>query len=222
MFSLFFCFNTVSSQVMFRICFRRLGAATPEPKRMQFVRNLPWYAQTSAIPKEWKLFGFATIAPLWMGGIAVHALESDSDTNSREIMGFTLHYASVVVGAQAALHWGMQAVQFGLPTHTVEFTPLYRFMRFGLPVVPLTVCILASRLSTEDPRAASIVLMCLAAASTGADWFSYAFATSPVWYPRFQWYWAMSVMGSLFLLMLSDRMKIRGEMNAEIREYNVS
>jgi len=203
--------------------FRNVGRlssvpARPEPKRMQYVRNLPWYAQSTSIPSSWKLFAFSTIAPLWIGGFAVHAFEDDPKTDSRKILGYTLHYASVLVGAQAALHWGMQAVNFGLPTHTVEFTPLYRFMRFGLPVVPLTVCILASRLSADDPRLASVILMCLAAASTGADWFSYAFATSPVWYPRFQWYSAVSIMGSLFLLMLSDRMKLRGEMNAEIRE----
>ena len=201
-----------------RICLSVSSRA--EPKRMQYVRNLPWYAQSSTIPSTWKFFAFTTIAPIWIGGIAVHAFENDHETDSRKILGYTLHYTSVLIGAQAALHWGMQAVNFGLPTHTVEFTPLYRFMRFGLPIVPLTVCILASRLSTEDPRAASVILMCLAAASTGADWFSYAFATSPVWYPRFQFYSAVSIMGSLFMLMLSDRMKLKGEMNAAIRESN--
>ena len=188
---------------------------------MQYVRNLPWYAQTSAIPSNWKWFGVATIAPIWIGGIAVHVYEQDPETDSRAIMGYTLHYASVLVGAHAALHWGMQAVNFGLLTNTVEYTPLYRFMRFGLPIVPITVCVLASRLSTEDPRAASVILMCLAAASTGADWFSYAFATSPVWYPRLQWYSSLSIMGSLFLLMLSDRMKLRGELNAAIRDSSL-
>jgi hypothetical protein len=189
---------------------------------MQYVRNLPWYAQSREIPNEWKYFGIASVAPLWIGGIVVHALGGDSTEPieesdlARSLMGYTLHYASVLVGVQTALHWGMQTVNFGLPTHTVEFTPLYRFMRFGLPVVPLTVAILASRLSVENPRAASVVLMCVAAASTGADFFSYAFATSPVWFPRFQWYMALSLMGGLFFLMLSERMKFKGETAAHI------
>jgi hypothetical protein len=200
---------------------------------MQYVRNLPWYAQSAEIPKEWKFFGFATVAPLWIGGFAVHALGDDGPQSgmppgeeslesgadlSRSIMGYTLHYASIVVGIQTAFHWGMQAINFGLPTHTIEFTPLYRFMRFGLPIVPLTVAVLASRLSVDNPRASSVVLMCIAAASTGADFFSYAFASSPVWFPRFQWYMAISLMGGLFFLMLSERMKLKGESAAHISD----
>jgi len=198
-------------------------ATTPigEPKRMQYVRNLPWYAQSSKIPKEWKMYGFACIAPLWAGGVAVHVLggepvSPDITDTSRTVMQYTLHYAAILTGIQTAFHWGMQATNFGLPTHTVEFTPLYRFMRFGLPVVPLVVAVLASRLSVENPRAASVVLMCVAAASTSADFFSYAFATSPVWFPRYQWYMALSIMGGLFLLMLSERMKLKGETSSHI------
>lgn len=191
-----------------------------EPLRMKYVRNLPWFAQASSIPRQWKLFGIAALSPLWAGALAVHVLpaigdetshaEDHTDT-SRQVMTWTLHYASSLLGAQAALHWGLEAIKFGLPTHTIEFTPLYRFVRFGLPVVPLAVAILASRLSVENPQAASVVLMCLAAAGTTVDFFSYTFATSPVWFPRFQWYWAVGVISGLFVLMTSERMLIRGE-----------
>ena len=190
-----------------------------EPKRMQYVRNLPWFAQVNTVPTEWKLFGALTVLPLWAGGIAVHTLPliqvdrkaSEDNDSARKILGMTMHYTSVLVGVQSAIHWGMQAVNFGLPTHTIEFTPLYRFMRFGLPVVPLTVAVLASRLSLENPRAAAVVLMCVSAVSTGADVFSYAFASSPVWFPRYHYYIALAVMGGLFFLMTSERMKFRGE-----------
>ena len=187
---------------------------------MQYVRNLPWFAQVNVVPKEWQIFGVMTVLPLWAGGIAVHALPlvdeevttimMENDT-SRKVLGSTMHYASVLVGVQAGLHWGMQAINFGLPTHTLEYTPLYRFFRFGLPIVPLTVAVLASRLSVENPRAAAVVLMCVTAVSTGSDIFSYAFATSPVWFPRFQWYIALGIIGGLFFLITSERTKIRGD-----------
>ncbi len=205
----------------------RLGrfAATKtasEPLRMKYVRNLPWFAQTATIPRQWKWFGAAVVIPIWAGAAAVHALPAlggdkvvpaseDYMDSSRKVMTWTLHYASSLLGAQAGLHWGLEAAKFGLPTHTVEFTPLYRFMRFGLPVVPLAVAILSSRLSVENPKAASVVLMCLAAAGTTIDFFSYTFATSPVWFPRFQWYWALGFISGLFVLMTSERMLIRGE-----------
>jgi hypothetical protein len=194
----------------------RRFSTTNEPLRMKYVRNLPWFAQTSEIPARWKWFGLAAMAPLWGGAIGVHWLANDrlddeSSDTSRNVMTWTLHYTASLLGAQAALHWGLEAIKFGLPTHTVEFTPLYRFVRFGLPVVPLAVAVLSSRLSVENPRAASVVLMCVAAAGTAVDFFSFTFATSPVWFPKYQWYWAVSVIGGLFVLMTSERMLIRGE-----------
>ena len=186
------------------------------PKRLQYVKNLPWYAQNEKIPREWKLFGIASVFPLLAGSVAVHVIPLSSNSEerdpARQVMGWTLHYASVLVAVQSALHWGMQSVNLGLPTHTVEFTPLYRFMRFGLPAVPLTVAILASRLSVENPRAAAVVLMCTQAVATGADLFAYAFATCPVWFTKYHWNVSMGVFGGLLMLMLSERMKLRGEL----------
>ena len=190
---------------------------------MVFVRNLPWYAQTEQVPREWKFFAAATLVPLLAGGVAVHYLptksesppieESDFDL-ARKVLGWDLHYASLLVGAQAGLHWGMQAINFGQPTHTLEYTPLYRFMRFGLPIVPLTVSILASRLSIENPRAASVLLLCVLAASTGVNFFAFAFATCPIWFTKFQWQLSAGIASGLLLLMLSERMKLVGELRA--------
>jgi hypothetical protein len=204
------------------ICSRRFFSSianTPPPKRLQYVKNLPWYAQSGRVPIDWKLFGLASLVPLWAGGAAVHLIPvmtetsgDDSKDPARQVLGWTLHYASGLVAVQSALHWGMQAINFGLPTHTVEFTPLYRFMRFGLPAVPLTVCILASRLSVENPRAAAVVLMCTQAVATGADLFAYAFATCPVWFTKYHWNLSLGVFGGLLLLMLSERMKLRGQL----------
>ena len=207
---------------MLRIGVHRASAAA-QPRRLTYVKNLPWYAQSEQIPRPWKLFGLATLVPIWAGGVAVHMLplapsEADQPDRSRQVLGWTLHYTAVVVGVQSALHWGMQSVNMGLPTHTVEFTPLYRFMRFGLPVVPLTVAILASRLSVEDPRAAAVVLMCVQAVSTGADIFAYAFATCPVWFVKYHWNLSLGIFGGLILLLLSERMKLRGELQM-IREH---
>jgi hypothetical protein len=193
--------------------------AAKQPKRLSYVRNLPWYAQSDRIPREWKVFGFASLLPLWAGGLAVHViptiepenLDTDRDT-ARQVMAWTLHYSAILVGCQSALHWGMQGINMGLPTHTVEFTPLYRFMRFGLPVVPLTVAVLASRLSIENPREATIVLMCVQAASTGFDLFAYAFATCPVWFTKYHWNLSMGILGGFVVLLLSERMKLKGEL----------
>ena len=189
------------------------------PKRLQYVRNLPWYAQTSSIPKEWKIFGTITLFPLFAGSVGVHVLpllesaECSNDTDrARQVMGWTLHYASTLVAVQSAMHWGMQSISMGLPTNTIEFTPLYRFMRFGLPAVPLTVAILASRLSSDNPRAAAVVLMCTQAVATGADLFAYAFAVCPVWYTKYHWNLSMGIFAGLLVLMLSERMKLRGEL----------
>jgi hypothetical protein len=186
------------------------------PKRIQYVKNLPWYAQSETVPREWKLFGIASVFPLIAGSVAVHVIPLSKNEGERDparrVMGWTLHYASVLVAVQSALHWGMQSVNLGLPTHTVEFTPLYRFMRFGLPAVPLTVAILASRLSVENPRSAAVVLMCTQAIATGADLFAYAFATCPVWFTKYHWNLSMGVFGGLLTLMLSERMKLRGEL----------
>lgn len=199
----------------------RSKAAVPPPKRLQFVKNLPWFAQSDQIPREWKIFGLVSLVPLWAGGIAVHAIPAIEDESisrhrehdtARQVMGWTLHYGALLVGVQSALHWGMQSINFGLPTHTVEFTPLYRFMRFGLPVIPLTVAILASRLSVENPRAAAVVLTCTQAVATGADLFAYAFATCPVWFIKYHWNLSMGIFGGFLLLMLSERMKLRGEL----------
>lgn len=196
-------------------------AGTPSPKRLSYVKNLPWYAQGSKIPTEWKIFGVASVAPLLLGGVAVHLIPIQEDEvvsnrdqrdTARQVMGWTLHYTSVLVAVQSALHWGMQSINMGLPTHTLEFTPLYRFMRFGLPVVPLTVAVLASRLSVENPRAATVVLMCVQAASTGADLFAYAFATCPVWFVKYHWNLSMGIFGGLAMLLLSERMKLKGEL----------
>lgn len=198
-----------------------------EPKRLKFVRNLPWYAQAESVPVHWKWFGRFLVLPLAVGGISVHIIpliirNSSSLTHveenetvidrARNVMGWTLHYASVLVAAQSALHWGMQAFNMGLPTHTVEFTPLYRFMRFGLPVVPLTVAILASRLSIEDPRAAAVALMCVQSLAVGGDFFAYAFATCPVWFVKYNFRISLGIIGSLLILMLSERMKLRGQL----------
>jgi hypothetical protein len=196
---------------MFR-AYRLLG-----PKRLQYVQNLPWYAQTCTIPTEWKVFGAVSLFPLFAGGLAVHVIptirsDSEHDDSARKVMGWTLYYASALVAVQSAMHWGMQSINMGLPTHTVEFTPLYRFMRFGLPAVPLTVAILASRLSVENPRAAAVVLMCTQAVATGADLFAYAFATCPVWFTKYHWNLSMGIFASLVVLMLSERMKLRGEL----------
>lgn len=216
-----FCSFLIVLSLMLRRVSGRWFSSKPvgEPLRMKYVRNLPWFAQSNEIPSQWKWFGAAALAPLWAGAVAVHVIpglevgtpQEDQNDTSRQVMTWTLHYASSLLGAQAALHWGLEVIKFGLPTHTVEFTPLYRFVRFGLPVVPLAVAVLASRLSVENPQAASVVLMCLAAAGTTVDFFSYTFATSPVWFPRYQWYWALSVIGGLFVLMTSERMLIRGE-----------
>ena len=173
------------------------------------MRNLPWYAQRVTVPREWKLFAGGLLVPLWTGAFAVHYLDNNT---GRDVMGASLHYACMLVAVQSGLHWGMEAIQFGLPTHTVEFTPLYRFMRFGLPIVPLTVCILASRLAVENPRAASVLLLCTMAAGTSGNFFAYAFATCPVWFTRFQWQVAAGITGGLGTLMLSDKMKLRGEL----------
>ena len=196
---------------MFR-AYRLLG-----PKRLQYVQNLPWYAQTCTIPTEWKVLGAVSLFPLFAGGLAVHVIptirsDSEHEDSARKVMGWTLHYASALVAVQSAMHWGMQSINMGLPTHTVEFTPLYRFMRFGLPAVPLTVAILASRLSVENPRAAAVVLMCTQAVATGADLFAYAFATCPVWFTKYHWNLSMGIFASLVVLMLSERMKLRDEL----------
>ena len=177
-----------------------------EPRRLTYVRNLPWYAQVEQVPTSWKWFGASIVAPLWFGAFYVHY-----DAN-RFALGSSLHYASVVVAAQGGMHWGMEAIGFGLPTHTSEFTPLYRFVRSGLPVVPLIVGIMASRLSIENPRAASVLLLCVLAGSTGMNFFAYAFATCPVWFTRFQWQLSAGLGMGILMLMLSDQMKLRGEL----------
>ena len=211
------CVPDITRSRMWRVGLRRLAAK--EPRRLTYVRNLPWYAQNEKVPIQWKVFGTACIVPLWAGGLAVHLLplretpESEANDASRQVLGWTMHYASVLVGVQTALHWGMQSINLGLPTHTVEFTPLYRFMRFGLPVIPLTVAVLASRLSVDNPRAAAVVLMCVQAVATGADVFAYAFATCPVWFTRYHWNLSLGIFGGLLALMLSERMKLRGELN---------
>lgn len=205
---------------MHHISFLRLAPKiAKEPRRLTFVRNLPWYAQSESIPSHWKWFGGFLLFPLFTGSVAVHVLPVIthpspvlSEDNARRVMGYTLHYASAIVAAQAALHWGMQAINMGLPTHTVEFTPLYRFMRFGLPVVPLTVAILASRLSVEDPRAAAVALISVQSVAVGGDFFAYAFATCPVWFVKYNFNLSLGIIGSLFILMLSERMKLRGQL----------
>jgi hypothetical protein len=198
---------------MLSISLRRI-----EPKRLQFVRNLPWFAQAESIPRPWRLFGLCLVTPITLGSVGVHLIPladtptGETDDSSRDLMQWIINYTSTLVGSLAALHWGMQSVHFGQLVHTVEYTPLYRFMRFGLPVVPLTVSILASRLAIDDPRAACITLGCSLALMSGMDFFSYGFATSPVWFPRWNRNLIFTIFGSLFILMTSERMKIKGNL----------
>jgi len=165
-----------------------------------------------------KLLGIGLLTPLILGSFAVHILASDPEEAaklqravgqgeaddpeaieySRTALSWTLHYAGALLSVSAAVHWGMQLAEFGVPRRS-EHMALYYLSRFSAPVVFVFFGWLGSVLSTAEPGEASMWLLMGYAGMISYDFMITMFYMAPPWW--FRWRAGLSIAAILCLVL---------------------
>ena len=93
-----------------------------------------------------------------------------------------------------------------LPDRLPRAQFLYAMVRFGFPVVPMVMAWLAIEMGRGNPRASVNWLCCASLGVLGFDWIAHQWCLVPLWWLKFRQYQTFSIVGSLALLVFSERM----------------
>lgn len=173
------------------------------PGRKQFLPNLPVWARTDKSPLGAKLLVGLSLAPLVVGTAWIH-LEKDYP-EPREVMRMEIHYLSMMLAYAGAIHWGLQLTEFALPPVS-PYMAIYYFMRFGLPIVPMSLGWLSSSMSAIYPRDAVMWLGTAYGSLYGMDVLAHMTCTTPAWYIWVRGAHTLGIFASLAGLLLSEHM----------------
>mmetsp|Transcript_96007 Transcript_96007/g.275636 ORF Transcript_96007/g.275636 Transcript_96007/m.275636 type:complete len:311 (+) Transcript_96007:40-972(+) len=193
------------------------------------ISHLPQWSQDEKTPPlSIRVVGTALLLPLVVGAAAVHLIaeggsgEADADAvastvaqvqaveYSRTALSWTLHYAGALLSFAGAAHWGMQLAEFGVPRRS-DYMALYYLSRFSAPVVFVFFGWLGSVLSTAEPREACLWLLCGYVGLLSFDFLACAFHIAPPWWFRWRAGFALSAIGCVLVLCLSERMLYLGQ-----------
>uniref|UniRef100_A0A7S1F5T2 Uncharacterized protein n=1 Tax=Noctiluca scintillans TaxID=2966 RepID=A0A7S1F5T2_NOCSC len=179
--------------------------------RKRFVNHLPQWAKDEERPSTvLKVAGGALLLPLIYGSFAVHALAGDGQEGegqaeySRDVLSYTIHYAGGLLSFNAALHWGMQLAEFGVPRQS-EYMALYYLSRYSAPVVFVFFGWLGSVMSSSVPEDACMFLITGYVGMMSCDFVATIVSVAPVWWFKWKAGFCACAIASLLLLMFSER-----------------
>lgn len=193
----------------------------PEHDAAGRTSHLPqWAKEELRPPWSLRILGASLLVPLGVGAAAVHLLASSLPAAeaqpvgteeeevaieySRTVLSWTLHYAGALLSCAGAAHWGMQLAEFGVPRRS-DYMALYYLSRFSAPVVFVFFGWLGSVLSTAEPREASLWLLSGFVGLLSFDFLAGAFHIAPPWWFRWRAGFSLSAIGSVLILLLSER-----------------
>eukprot|EP00397_Hematodinium_sp_SG-2012_P055509 GEMP01067816.1.p1 GENE.GEMP01067816.1~~GEMP01067816.1.p1 ORF type:complete len:254 (+),score=38.58 GEMP01067816.1:30-764(+) len=186
---------------------RRRLSSYEIPGRKQYLSCLPEWAHTDKAPRGAKWLVALSLAPLAAGTVWIH-MEKE-DPSPREVMRMEIHYLSMTLAYVGAIHWGLQLTEFAMPP-TSPYMAIYYFMRFGLPIVPMSLAWLSSSMSAVYPRDAVMWLGTAYASMYGMDVLAHLTCTTPAWYAWVRGAHTLGVFLSLAGLLLSEHMLEQG------------
>jgi len=120
-------------------------------------------------------------------------------------MRVEIHYLSMLLAYTGAVHWGLQLTEFAMPPISPYMT-IYYFMRFALPIVPMSLGWLSSSMSAIYPRDSVMWLATAYASLYGMDVLAHLTCTTPAWYVWLRGAHTMGIFVALGGLLLSESM----------------
>jgi len=178
--------------------------------RKKHFKNLPLWARTDRIPLAALLMSAALVVPLAAGAVGVHVAPFTPLAElSRDMLTWSVHYGAALLTFLGGIHFGLSLGDLAVPKETT-FRGVYNLARYGWPVIPLVMGMLASVMAYAMPRDSIYYLITGFFCIISIDSLFYFFCLMPPWFITLRIALCLAIQIALGIMATSEQVQYFG------------